>query len=327
MWALAFAHALDVAAGVNRLRSLLSREASPVRTAAEWPEYGAGSFLEFGEEFAKADCKSHIVSEYITQKPDWQLAWMGDVPDAYHAPSFEYMKNWYNSIRAHTGGDVRATLLHDLPEELVETYAHPQVEFQRVDVRKYPRLSANDARFKMRREFLQQHPELKDVPVFFTDVSDVTVHVNPCKLLQSHPDKDLFVGDEAFNKTTGDGRLKPNPFFDRVYGSMGSKYQQWYNSYQPTEEANFAYNAGIIGGKRERLMSLLEDVSEVIDDPNLRDRKWHTEGLGGLHVNMGALNWVMHNRAKPDEVFHGSPLNSHFKSYENWRQNVSFVHK
>lgn len=254
-----------------------------------------------------SSCSTTILTTFITGKRDWQRK-------VYHKPTIEYMKGFYNSVMKVPGGNVHAVVLHDgLPKELMDTYSKDgMLTFEKIDPSRYdPLLGVNDFRFLAFQDQLKSHPEW-DV-VFTTDISDVQVKHNPCGFVSREPDK-LYVGVEPHQMGT-------HPWMKTLFQKMGGQYLRWFNTMGDLDHR--IWNCGIIGGKRMKLLGLINDIVKVEMDPLLTQRKNHAE----ININMGALNWVLHNKYRNSDVVSDAPLHSTYKKYEGWRSDVYFVHK
>merc|ERR1712032_1021507 len=159
-------------------------------------------------------------------------------------------------------------------------------------------LGTNDLRFGLFHDQIRRHTDWDTV--FLTDITDVRVNHNPCGFVNRDPKK-LYVMDEA-------SLLKSSDFCRDRYTRMGGKYMAWYMQ-APTNMS--ILNAGVIGGKRERVLELIDHMNDVMQDPGLQARKNGEE----VNVNMGALNWVLHNKYPRGSVISGAPLHSAFKKH------------
>jgi hypothetical protein len=262
-----------------------------------------------GADNARPPCSTVLLTTFITGKVDPQR-------QTYQKPSFEYMSAYYESILAHNDERVRAVILHDqLPQSLVDEYtpADQQVSFVMVNISKYPDLGVNDLRYHLFQEQLLAHPEW-DV-VFATDLHDVTVRRNPCDVVYEQGRNKLFVGSEA-EELAGHEWMRDNEF-----ALMGGQYLSWFLALP--QDGTPVYNAGLQGGTRDTLLKLVTNMIQVIDDPALQLRQQHEQ----VHINMGALNWVLRTKYNATDLWSGTPLNSKFKAYEDGRDDVAFVHK
>merc|ERR1712196_297638 len=84
--------------------------------------------------------------------------------------------------------------------------------------------------------------------------------------------------------------LKPHPWMLRRYESMGGKYLKWYQ--QGVKNQNKIYNCGISGGTRDRLLVLVNQMIEVIEDKSMK--VWQDKEE--VNVNMAALNWILYTK-------------------------------
>lgn len=260
---------------------------------------GGSSINVTGADGAKtSNCTATILTAFLTARPDW-------IRKKYVDASFKYMSKFYYSVLAMPKGSVRAIVFHDgLPEDLIARYSTPDFSFVMTNRTWKDDESATDARFVLFREKLAQHPEWD--PVFATDLADVELKGSPCGLVAQYPEK-LFIGSEEFTE------LKPNQWILDRFAEMGGRYLDWYkNQLDPLWVPEPLWNAGIIGGKRSRVLELFSHMAGVIEDPALAARQHGSE----VHIDMGALNWVIHNLYNKSAIVTGHPLHSSFKSYD-----------
>eukprot|EP00429_Kryptoperidinium_foliaceum_P018701 CAMPEP_0176038796 /NCGR_PEP_ID=MMETSP0120_2-20121206/19229_1 /TAXON_ID=160619 /ORGANISM="Kryptoperidinium foliaceum, Strain CCMP 1326" /LENGTH=354 /DNA_ID=CAMNT_0017372191 /DNA_START=65 /DNA_END=1129 /DNA_ORIENTATION=+ len=271
------------------------------------PGGGVDLDLEMLVEDHSQACHTVFLTNVFTTRADPQGKRKG-------MPDFTYFERYYRSMLSLPSGRASALILYDyLPEELVSNYTTGDgtVSFLKVDVSHIDKLMGlNDLRFLVFEEQVKKHPEWETI--FLTDIRDVMAIHNPCFFVNRNPDK-LFVGSQPNN-------LKPYKWALRQFAMAGGKYLDWYNS-QPDDDV-VELNAGLLGGKRPMILSVLRKINEMLMDPELGGRKNHTN----VTVNMAAVNYACYQGFGKEKVVTGSPLHSEFRSFEN-RTNVYFWHK
>jgi len=292
----------------------LQTKATRGRGAAGPPAAEAPTAASLSEEVGlllrdhRASCSATILTTVISGRQDWQR-------HRHIQPSFSYFREFYKSVLSIPGGRAHAIVLHDgLPPSITDQYAAPDGSFSFVKVNLSnfgPDLGVNDVRYMLFREQLAAHPEWDTV--FMTDASDVTLRHNPCQLVADAPER-VYIGSESSD-------LKHNPFMRERFKEMGGKYLVWFKSL-PDGHVNL-WNAGVIGGKRAKMLELTSRIVDVLNDPELAVRQEKKE----VNVNMGALNWVILNFYAPGEVGSGEPMHTHYKKYQRMREDVYFIHK
>lgn len=229
-----------------------------------------------------------IISTYLTTAFDLQRGVRKKNNDE------EYIQKWYESV-VNLG--LNGVILHDsLHPYFIEKF--PGVRFVQVpfvgDYQLY------DYRWVLYRNYLRTHPLIENV--FFTDVSDVQVVLNP--FVQKLYDSDyLYCGDEP--GTIGEnGWIKHS--LDKLISLPG--YWELIHSNRPM------LNCGIFGGGRDIVMQFLSKLILLIEQ--MKYRKIDAT------VDMPLYNYV----AQDFDIIHGHPVNSLFKGYEN-RNDCWFIHK
>jgi hypothetical protein len=202
---------------------------------------------------------------------------------------FDLIKDWYNSV---VGLGLNAVVMHnELSDDFVKTYSRANIKFIRYT--KQHRPSYLDERFYAYREYLADNPDIEKV--LCTDMFDLKFINDPFKLFS---DKyRLYVGSEA------------NPGWEW----MRNKYKL--AGIPPLSEDKILYNAGLVGGYREEMIGLLNEmVSIFVCAPKNTD------------VDMVAINECLHHKLGHIPVFTGHPLHNVFKSYRH-TQDVAIAHK
>jgi hypothetical protein len=147
--------------------------------------------------------------------------------------------------------------------------------------------------------------------VFLTDITDVTVAANPfIDPFFIENTNSIFCGDEP--------KILNNEWmFDH------STYFRNNIPHYPAFEENFKndtlLNCGIIGGNKAIMLNLVEALCNIHATYNKKNNSAFTG-------DMGAFNFIVRTKFN-DQVKHGAPINTLFKSYENERTDCWFRHK
>eukprot|EP00429_Kryptoperidinium_foliaceum_P065001 CAMPEP_0176067148 /NCGR_PEP_ID=MMETSP0120_2-20121206/33514_1 /TAXON_ID=160619 /ORGANISM="Kryptoperidinium foliaceum, Strain CCMP 1326" /LENGTH=341 /DNA_ID=CAMNT_0017400761 /DNA_START=51 /DNA_END=1076 /DNA_ORIENTATION=+ len=255
----------------------------------------------------RSTCHTVFLTTVFGSRPDPQ----GKI---HKPPTFDYIDRYYRSILAIPGGRAQAVVLYDtLPLDVIRNYSTGDgtVQFVNVDISGMDeKLGLNDLRYQVFEEQVKKHPEWDTI--FMTDASDVIALHNPCVLVDKQPDK-IFVGSQP-------QKMKPYTYIQMKFGELGGKYFDWYMA-QPDGKLQLL-NAGIIGGRRAKVLDALARMNKVLLDPELAIRRNGSE----VKVNMPAFNYVFHAEFGDDKIVTGAPLHSKFWEYEA-RADVYFKHK
>jgi len=172
------------------------------------------------------------------------------------------------------------------------------------------RFNPNVYRYLVYRDFLRTHAGQID-GVFVTDVSDVVALMNPFvePLFRANPTA-LFCGDEP--------KILANDWMHHHVTHLRSKITD-YADY----EAEFAnatlVNCGIIGGNRAVMQPFIEQLAAIHETQNHDNQTAYTG-------DMGAFNYLVRSQFNA-QVFHGPPVNTEFKVYQETRTDCWFRHK
>lgn len=196
---------------------------------------------------------------------------------------WQKMENWYNSVK---NLNLNAVIFHnELSDTFIEKYQTSKIIFE--NWKEQNRLSYNDERFFAFLNYLKNNPQIKRV--FCTDIYDIIFYKNPFELMDLNPDYKIFSGSQVYNSST------------KVW--MGFKYLEInQKSFLNTCIVNNSFfNAGIIGGYRENIIYLFEDM--IMEFEKI-DKK--------LNSNMAVYN-VCLSKIK-EKIFYGYPLHNIFMS-------------
>ena len=218
---------------------------------------------------------------------------------------FGYMKNWYGSVNRH---GLKAVVFHDeLSPQFVAKLTNENITF--VQVPTLNGRSTNDVRFYIYLEYLQTHSEVKRV--LLTDISDVVFQQNPFHLMD-------LLGNQLYIGTDID-------FFPSLHSMpwISTRFESCFGKENVQEGGDVhrmmlqlsVYNAGVIGGKRSKMMAALHWIVQTL---NTTPHK--------LNCNMPAVNYAIH-RYFSDVVYTGFPLTSRFLQQQSHPKGVYITHK
>jgi len=265
---------------------------------------------------------SLVLSHYYVHRPDPQRNCMTR-GNLHH-----YIANWTLSLAAQ---GLPGLLLHDgLSTGFQEDFAGLGLEFGAVDVRNRSSYTEDDAelvawfnetavrRKRLERmaamrgllspndfrvlvsleELVRRRAEFADGYVLITDVNDVVFERNPFAFMHlMHGSYDLFVGDESFSSAAN------------LLDWIGRCYV-WYDAQQvdplamPVRSSGVFFNIGVIGGRFEAVVWLLERVVDelwrIFDGNNGR--------LPHRICDMAAFNRVLWRYTTPSALSQASAV-------------------
>lgn len=207
---------------------------------------------------------------------------------------FERMSVWYHSlVRVGCHGVV----FHDgLSPAFVEKWTVPQVHFERYTLK--TARSVNDERYVCYLEWLEGHPDVERV--FLLDLFDVEFLRDPFRLMDDGK-YDLYSGGDP-----GEYNDKRNR--DKMIRAFG----------EPCYEGEIKLHAGTCGARRDHMIRLLRNMTDVFEDLTAR---------GVLdNLNMAVYNKCVYDLFDKKRILYGNPLNSRFKRYER-EGNFAIRHK
>ncbi len=219
---------------------------------------------------------------------------------------YELVRDWAESI---TALDVHGVLFHNNFSETTRArYQNEHLTF--VQVTHDSRFNPNVFRYLVYRDFLREHAGQID-SLFVTDVTDVVMVRNPFvqPLFMTNPTT-IFCGDEP--------KILANDWMHDHATHLRSQISD-YADYEAEFASATLLNCGIIGGNLAVMQPFIEQLAAIHETHN-RDNKTPYTG------DMGAFNYLVRSRFN-DQVFHGPPVNTEFKAYQNERQDCWFRHK
>lgn len=217
---------------------------------------------------------------------------------------FSYIEKWYNSI---TKLNINARIFYDeLSEEFLNEYSTDKIKFIKTDVES-TRYSNNDWRFFCYKKYLDNN---KHDVVFMTDCSDVVVVKDPSNLISECKDYNFFAGRDTIKWGNYD-------FAGLSYAETHRK-SQWLEPEFFIKNLNLPLiNMGVVGGEYDKVVLFLRLFKQAREGSPLK-----------LNINMATGNFVLrHLLEKEYNICVGAPVTSDYKSYQNDRTDVYFIHK
>lgn len=220
--------------------------------------------------------------------------------------SYELVQAWAESVAA---AKLKGVIFHNnFSEKTCARYANEYISFVRIDYN--PIYNPNVFRYLVYRDYLAKCTEPIE-GVFVTDVSDVTLALNPF----AHPlyienPSSLFCGDE------------PKPLENDwmiAHGEHLRSQIQDYADYEQRFASDTLLNCGVFGAHYPLFMDFLKQLCEIHETYNHSNKTAYTG-------DMGAFNYLARTRFNED-LQHGFPVNTEFKAYENDRTDCWFRHK
>ncbi len=193
-------------------------------------------------------------------------------------------------------------------DHTVAQYQNKYVEF--IKVANDTRYSPNVYRYFLYQSYLRGNANsIKNV--FFTDVSDVVVVKNPFSdpLFLNHP-QTLFCGDEP--------KLLDNEWMQAHSAHLRAQISD-FGPYETDFQHETLLNCGIAGGSIHTMTLLLDSLCNTHQHYNQNNPTAYTG-------DMGVFNYVVRTQFN-NRLYHGSPCNTEFKSYETHRSDCWFRHK
>ena len=264
----------------------------------------AQSFAEekYNKRKHKTKLKNDVVfTSYFTSAEDYQRKRYKSAND------FRYMKDFYFSLKEMK---MKAVVFHDGLDQGFQHRVHSyytNVTFEKVD--SLHGRTTNDARFYAYYKYLLEHSDI--TKVLLTDISDVVFQRDPFELMSVVGDW-LYVGTDIDIFPT----MASMPWIKTRLGScFGNFTVEEGGELHKLMKMETVYNAGTIGGSRERVLSALAVIVTYLDTTPPK-----------LNCNMPAVNYAMHKHFF-DVIFTGFPLNSRFFRWQSSPKGVYIIHK
>lgn len=220
--------------------------------------------------------------------------------------AYELVQEWAESVAKV---NLRGIIFHNnFSEETCLRYENEHISFIRVNYN--PQFNPNVFRYFVYRDFLSQ---CKDPirGVFVTDVSDVTLAQNPFD--------DSFFKNNLSSLFCGD---EPTTLANEWMLAHATHLREQIKDYAMYEErfaAASLLNCGIMGGAFPLIFDFLEQLCVLHATYNSNNKTAYTG-------DMGAFNFLARTRFN-ENLRHGFPVNTVFKSFENDRMDCWFRHK
>jgi hypothetical protein len=144
-----------------------------------------------------------------------------------------------------------------------------------------------------------------------TDISDVVVVQNPFLHSFYLQNKDvIFCGDEP--------KVLNNEWMQAHSEHLRNKIPSYANYEEQFGNATLL-NCGIIGGSISVMHEFIEKIATI-------HRLYNYDNQSIYTGDMGAFNYLIRTEFE-DRFFHGTPINTVFKEYQNLRMDCWFRHK
>jgi hypothetical protein len=213
---------------------------------------------------------------------------------------------WADSIKRL---NLTGIVFHNsLSNNAINTFRNENIRFISIPSPKY--FNPNVYRYFIYRDFLLNKKH-KIENVFITDITDVTVSVNPftTHFFTENPNA-IFCGDEP--------KMLDNEWMFN-HSSHFRNQIAGYQAYEEKYKQETLLNCGIIGGNSKIMVKLIDDLCEVHAAYN----RMNTTAFTG---DMGAFNFIIRTKYN-SQIRHGEPVNTVFKEYQNDRTDCWFRHK
>ena len=219
---------------------------------------------------------------------------------------YSLVKEWADSIIAL---NLQGIIFHNnFTEETCLKYENENIHF--IKVKHNPSFNPNVYRYFIYKDFLERN-ERNIKKVFCTDISDVTVQKNPFEqpLFIDNPDK-LFCGDEP-KKLNDEWMLEHSTHLRNNIAD--------YAAYEEIFKEAQLLNCGIIGGNIKTMKKFVEELTNIHD-------KYNQNNYTSFTGDMGAFNYLVRTKFN-NLIYHGEPVNTVFKAFEQNNSNCWFKHK
>ncbi len=236
------------------------------------------------------------------------IAGVYDVNRSTTLPADDYtiVKEWADSVAALR---LNGVIFHNnFSDETCQKYQNEYVRF--VKISHNPQYNPNVYRYLVYQDFLQKEGNNIE-NVFFTDVADVVVVNNPFEqplfLENKHA---FFCGDEP--------QILHNEWMQAHATHLRNKIAD-YADYEAQFSTEPLLNCGIFGGNSAVIQPFIKKTCNIHQQHN-HDNKTAYTG------DMGAFNYLVRTQFNA-HLYHGAPVNTIFKAYQNQRTDCWFRHK
>lgn len=219
---------------------------------------------------------------------------------------FSTVKAWADSI---IDLKLNGIIFHNnFSENTCLEHQNEYISFVKVDYDS--RFNPNIYRYLVYDEYLQKHGHSIE-NIFLTDISDVVVVQNPfLQPLYRQNTSAIFCGDEP--KTLN------NEWMQAHSEHLRSKIAD-YAQYEGEFGNETLLNCGIVGGNITVMREFIKKLSSIHRLHNCDNQTAYTG-------DMGAFNYLIRTTFN-DRFFHGTPINTVFKEYQDFRTDCWFRHK
>ena len=230
-----------------------------------------------------------------------------DVNRQTSLPEDDYtiVEHWAASLSALK---IHGIIFHNnFSKATCQQFANPYISFRRII---YNNLySPNVYRYFVYQDFLKTHQNIKSL--FVTDISDVTVVNNPFlqPLFINNPTA-LFCGDEP-TLLANDWMQNHNAYLRRQL--------EFFANYETAFAQATLLNCGIIGGSYQIMQPFLAELCAI-------HKQYNQHNITAYTGDMGAFNYLARTKYN-QQLLHGAPVNTIFKTYDAGNKTCWFRHK
>jgi hypothetical protein len=221
-------------------------------------------------------------------------------------PNIETLNGWYSSgIKNVCDENTHLLLFYDILSDYIVKYYTSSPYITLIQVPDCGNYSPHDYRWFIYQSFIESNYD--DIEnIFFTDAQDVIIQSNPFKNIQKGI---LYCGDEWMHPWENYWSIPRHPYFIQELSDFLEIYQNYHH--------HQFLNAGILGGDIKIVSKFLDKMCHYINVT--LSKPYNT-------TDMITFNYVLHKYFH-NNIKHGTPINSNFKKYEYFRNDVWFIHK
>lgn len=219
---------------------------------------------------------------------------------------FSIIQKWYDSI---VQLQLHAIVFHNtFSKDMVEKYSNEYIQF--IEIQYDKRLNPNVFRYFIYQDYITRH--LQQIShLFVTDITDVEVVNNPFTSAVFLQNSDcLFCGDEP--------EILDNEWM-RNHSDHLRKSIPEFSNYEALHQQQTLLNCGVIGANVTVMKLLFDGMVALHEACSFTNKTAYT-------LDMGVFNYAARTTFA-DKIFHGKPVNTVFKKYENNRSDCWFRHK
>lgn len=219
---------------------------------------------------------------------------------------FSIVEDWVDSI---TSLNLNGIIFHNnFSKKTCLKHRNEHLSFVKVDYDN--RFNPNTYRYIIYDEYLRKYGDGVE-NIFLTDISDVVIVQNPfLQPLYLHHTNTIFCGDEP--------KILNNEWMRAHSEHLRGKIEN-YAHYEAKFGDYALLNCGIVGGNIKIMRTFIEKLATI-------HRLYNADNQTEYTGDMGAFNYLIRT-AFNDQFFHGTPINTVFKMYQNNRTDCWFRHK